>query len=143
MKKTQLTSIEAHRLHEVLERVPFARLLGIHLEEVERGSATFYLDMRDELAQTEGLMHGGAVASLIDTAAAFAVMTLLERGQKTATVDFTIHYLRPVTQGRIKARARVLREGRRLVSISVEVADEVNTLTATALTTYVKRTGNR
>jgi acyl-CoA thioesterase len=139
MKETELTPVELGRLRKAFASVPFLRLLDIKLGEAERGSATLYLDARDELGRMEGIMHGGAIASLIDTAAAFAVLTLLEPGQKTSTVDLTVHYLHPVLQGRIRARARVLRAGRRLVSVAVEVRADGEALIATALTTYVKR----
>ena len=104
-----------------------------------RGSATFALEVREELTRMGGLLHGGAVASLLDTAAAFAVHTLLEPGATTVTIDLTLHFLRPVTSGRVEARARVLREGRRVVIIVVEVTDQTGVLTATATTTYLKQ----
>lgn len=141
MNETQLTAAELERLHEAVARIPYARLLGIELIGAERGAATLALNVRDELTRMEGIMHGGAVASLLDTAAAFAVITLLEPGQRTVTVDLTIHYLRPVTRGQVRAHARVLRDGRRLVIVSIEVRDQLDALTATAITTYVKQGG--
>ena len=106
MKKTALTDEEKTRLHDALRKVPFAQLLGLELGEIERGEATFHLAVREELKQNKGLMHGGVTASLIDTAAAFAAVTLLEPGQSTTTIDLTIHYLRPLTAGRATAHAR-------------------------------------
>lgn len=139
MKETE--SAEFEHLRELFARVPFAHLLGIEFVSAERGAATFGLTLRDELTRMEGIMHGGVIASLLDTAAAFAVHTILEPGQRTLTVDLTVHYLRPVLEGRIEARARVLRAGRKLVILAVEVsnADENRHLIATATTTYVKQ----
>lgn len=134
-----LTSEELARLREVFAGVPFAQLLGLEFVGAARGAATFALDARAQLTRMEGIMHGGALASLLDTAAAFAVHTLLPPGGRTVTVDLTIHYLRPVSSGRVEARARVLREGRRLVILSVEATDEIGVLVATATTTYVKQ----
>lgn len=139
MSEARLPDSEIARLREMFAQVPYARLLGIELIEAERGAASLALGARPELTRMRGIIHGGAIASLADTAAAFAVLTLLEAGQGTVTVDLTIHYLRPVSQGRIEARARVLREGRRLVIIGVEVTDHTGVLTATATTTYVKQ----
>ena len=140
MKDIELTEAERSRLREAFARVPFICFLGFKLGELNRGAATLELDLRPELTQTEGLMHGGAIASLLDTAAAFAVITLLEPGQKTSTVDLTIHYLRPITSGQITAHARVLRAGKRLVTVAIDVTDQSGTLISTALTTYAKRT---
>ena len=133
-----LTDDEMERLRESFAQVPYARLLGIEFVGAERGAATCALNIKEELTRMEGLMHGGAIASLLDTAAAFAVLTLLEPGQHTVTVDFTIHYLRPLTEGAIRAQARVLRAGRRLVIVSIEAKDRSGALTATAITTYVR-----
>lgn len=130
--------METERLREAFARVAYAQLLGIKLEETTRGRATLSLEWRAELSRMEGIMHGGAIASLIDTASAFAVLSLLELPERTVTVDLTLHFLRPVSNGRIEARARVLRSGRRLATVSVEVSNEAGLLIATALTTYIK-----
>lgn len=102
----------------------------------ERGAATVALDLREELTRHEGLMHGGALASLLDTASAFAVLSLLEPGERTVTVDLTIHYLRPVLEGEVRAHARVLRKGRRIATLTIEATDSAGALSATAITTY-------
>ena len=83
-------------------------------------------------------MHGGALASLADSASAFAVLSTLEKDEQTVTADLTLHYLRPVTEGKLTARARVLRGGRRVATVSVEIFNESDTLVVTALTTYIK-----
>jgi uncharacterized protein (TIGR00369 family) len=134
-----LTPEETARLEEALARVPYARLLGLELVSAERGAATFALDWREELSRMEGILHGGALVSLLDTAAAFAVMTLLAPGGRTVTVDLTVHFLRPVSAGRLEARARVLRDGRRICVIQIEATDQTGVLISTATTTYVKQ----
>ena len=126
------------RIEHAIEAVPYARLLGIELEKVVSGEATLTLAIRPELSQNHGVVHGGAIASLIDTATAFAILTLLEPEERVTTVDLTISYLRPGFEGQLRATARVLRQGRRLLATSAEVTDEGGTLLATALSTYIK-----
>lgn len=132
----ELPPEEAERLRGIFERIPYLRLLGLEFISARRGEARFALEHRPELTRHEGLMHGGAVASLMDTASAFAVLTLLSEGQTTVTVDLTIHFLRPVLGGRVEATARVLRAGRRLATLAIDVTDPAGKLTATATTTY-------
>ena len=139
MSETQLTPEELARLRESFSQVHFARLLGMEFVAAERGNATVALDVREELTRMGGIMHGGAIVSLLDTAAAFAVHTLLEPGIQTVTVDLTVHFLRPVAAGRIESRARVLRAGRRIIVISAEVTDLTGVLIATATTTYARQ----
>jgi acyl-CoA thioesterase len=136
---TQLTPEELARLREAFSQVHFARLLGLEFVAAERGAATFALEAREELTRMGGILHGGVIVSLLDTAAAFAAHTLLEHGIQTVTVDLTVHFLRPVSAGRIESRARVLRAGRRILVINAEVTDPTGVLIATATTTYVRQ----
>ena len=139
MSAAELTGEELSALRETFARIPYVGLLGMEFVGAGRGSAAFALDFREELSRMEGIMHGGAIASLLDTAAAFAVHTLLGPGGRTVTVDLTLHFLRPVSGGRLEARARVLREGRRIVIIGAEATDETGVLIAVATTTYVRQ----
>jgi uncharacterized protein (TIGR00369 family) len=130
------------RIREAFASVPYAKLIGLELGKMRPGEAKLHLDIRNELKQNQGVVHGGAVASLIDTAAAFAVVTRLESGERVTTTDLTIHYLRPITSGRLTATARVVRGGRRLFVLSVEVTDDREVLIATAVTSYLKLAQN-
>ncbi|HEX7955816.1 MAG TPA: PaaI family thioesterase, partial [Pyrinomonadaceae bacterium] len=71
-----------------------------------------------------------------DTAAAFAVHTVLEPGAGTVTVDLTVHFLRPASSGLVLARARVLRRGRRVIILQVDAEDSAGALIATSTMTY-------
>ena len=132
-----LSAEDEQRLREIFRKIPYVQLIGIELVALERGAATLRLAMRDELMRNGGIAHGGVIASLIDTASAFAVMSRLEPGQNTTTIDLTIQYLRPLSKGQARARARVLRSGRRVAVVSVDVTDGREVLAATALTSYL------
>ncbi|MCA1565628.1 MAG: PaaI family thioesterase [Acidobacteria bacterium] len=138
MSEIPLTPEQLSRLREGISRIPYAHLLGISFETATRGAATLSMSARPELERFGGIMHGGALASLADTASAFAVLTTLEPEEQTVTVDLTLHYLRPVTEGKLTARARVVRAGRRVATVSIEIFNESGALVVTALTTYLK-----
>lgn len=138
MSETQITAAQLRRIQKAIAAVPFARLLGIELDDIARGTATLAVNVRKELMQNQGVVHGGAIASLIDTATAFAIISLLAPGEKVTTVNLAISYLRPATGGRLKAVARVVRGGHRLFVVSAEVFDKQGTLITTALSTYIK-----
>jgi uncharacterized protein (TIGR00369 family) len=121
-----------------LDTVPFAKLIGLELDSIESGFAVMSLRIRDDLKQNNGIVHGGVIASLIDTVMAFAIIPLLAGGERTTTVNLTINYLRPLTSGRATATARVLRAGRRVIAVSADVSDEYSNLVATALSTYLR-----
>jgi len=138
MSKNELDPARVARAREAFASVPYARLIGLELGEVGRGEVSIHLEVRDELRQNQGVVHGGAVASLIDTAAAFAVLTQLEVNERVTTTDLTIHYLRPASTGRLTATARIVRGGRRLFVLSVDVTNDQKVPVATAVTSYIK-----
>jgi uncharacterized protein (TIGR00369 family) len=138
MNEEPLTADQLRRIKGALQKVPFAKFVGIELEDVQPGLAMLALDVREELKQNHGVVHGGVVASLIDSAAAFAVISVLSPDERATTADLTISYLRPLTKGRTRCAARVLRAGRRLIVVSAELWDDAGNLAATALTTYIK-----
>ena len=121
-----------------LDHVPFAKLLGIEVDSVEPGHAVLSMRVRDDLKQNHGIAHGGSVAALIDSAMAIAIMPMLGENERTTTVDLTIHYLRPLTEGTARASARVVRAGRRVITVSAELFNHKGDLAATALSTYLR-----
>ena len=121
-----------------LDDVPFAKLLGIEVDLLEPGHAVLSMKMRDDLMRNGGIAHGGAVATLIDSAMAFAIIQLLGESEHTVTVDITIHYLRPLSAGTARASARVVRAGKRVITVSAELFDHNDKLSATAISTYLR-----
>jgi len=121
-----------------LDDVPFAKLLGIEVDLLEPGHAVLSMKMRDDLMRNGGIAHGGAVATLIDSAMAFAIIQTLGENEHTVTVDLTIHYLRPLSQGTARASARVVRAGKRVITVSAELFDHHDKLSATAISTYLR-----
>ena len=138
MSTSQLTETQRKRIEDALSTVPFAKLLGIKLDAIEAGEATLSLHIREEFKQNAGVVHGGVIASLIDSATAFAILPLLNPDERTTTVDLTISYLRPLVAGVVVARAKVLRAGRRMIATSAELFDDDGKLAATALSTYIR-----
>jgi uncharacterized protein (TIGR00369 family) len=138
MSKEPLDPAKAERARRAFASVPYARLLGMELGALESGKASTHLTVRDDLRQNQGVVHGGAIASLIDTAAAISLLTQIELQERVTTTDLTIHYLRPVTTGRITATARVVRRGQRLMVLNVEVTNDQHVCLATAVTGYIK-----
>lgn len=123
---------------KIFEEIPYVRHLGMRLSELEKGFAVVEMDFAAHLQQNRGLLHGGATASLIDTATAFAVASMLGEGESASTVEMTVHYLRPVTFGKISAEAKILRAGKRLFTVNADVSDSDGRIVATSLATYSK-----
>ena len=110
---------------DMIDRAPYHRLLKFDFVSQDIGAARVRLgiNLRPELMRSnsgDGL-HGGAIASLIDVAAFFAVR--LAAGRGGATVGLSVDYLRPVTGARAEAEAYVVKSGRTQALADVEVFD--------------------
>jgi len=121
-----------------LDNLPFAKLIGMRLVDMRPNEAVIEIEMRDDLKQPSGVLHGGVTATLIDTAMAFAVRTYLTDTEPTATIDLTVHYLRPLVEGKAICTARVVRPGKRIFTVSADVHNEQGKLIATGLSTYTR-----
>lgn len=135
---TEITEEQKEYAANALHSLPFAQLIGMRLVDLRLDEAVIAVDMRDDLRQPSGVLHGGVTATLIDTAMAFAVRTRLEKEAKTATIDLTVHYLRPHWSGMATCTARVLRAGNRIFAVTADVTNEEGELIATGLSTYTK-----
>jgi uncharacterized protein (TIGR00369 family) len=92
---------------------PFERLLHMNIVEALDGRATLTMPFLLDFAQGGGLMHGGALVTLADTAVVMAIKSILDEGTHFATISMETKFLYPVKQGIVTARARVAhREGR-------------------------------
>jgi acyl-CoA thioesterase len=92
---------------------PFERLLHLSIVEAVNGRATLTMPFLLDFAQGSGLLHGGALVSLADTAVVMAIKSLLPEGTHFATVAMDVKFLYPVKQGTVTARAQATRrEGR-------------------------------
>ena len=117
-------------------------LLGFDVESVHDGRAIFRMDVRPKHKQIHGVVHGGILAALADTAAAIAAYTVIPRGMELATLELKINYLEPVPGGRVKADARVLRSGRNFIVTECEIFNETGSLAAKAMLTFSAASGH-
>ena len=123
---------------QLLERAPFATMLGLKIESAANGAATVRMPFNLRILNDGGPMaavHGGAIAALADVAACAAVWSLAAT-TRTATISLTVNYTGFAVNSDLIARARVKRAGRSIASLSVEISDASDALIADALVTY-------
>ncbi|UCG38577.1 MAG: PaaI family thioesterase [bacterium] len=115
-----------------VDLAPFERTLGIRIDEAAAGEAVLSMPFTVKLAQGKGLLHGGAITTLADTAAAMAIKTLLPENTHFATVEMTTSFLAPVRGGTVTARARAVPdpEEKRTYGGEVQVLDAGGTVVA-------------
>ena len=112
----------------------FHRFVGIELVELHADGATMRLELGDEHRDAQGVVHGGAIFTLADSAIGSGIYKVL--GKPCTTAEMKINYLRPVTGNVLTARSHILRAGSRLVVARAEVRSGSSRV-AEALSTFV------
>jgi uncharacterized protein (TIGR00369 family) len=139
IKKPPLLPDDPEQRYAMLKMVgevaPYYKTLGMIVDHLEPGLARLSLCMRRELSQALGIMHGGAIASVADSAVALALLTTTGQKNRIVTVEFKINYLAPVVDGTVVAEAKILFKGRDLAygEVDIRVGE---TLVARATSTY-------
>lgn len=103
---------------------PFERLLNIHIVEAADGRAVLTMPFFIDYAQGGGLMHGGALVSLADTAVVMAIKSVIPPLSHFATIALEAKYLLPVKKGIVTAEARVVHQEGRILKGRATLYDE-------------------
>jgi uncharacterized protein (TIGR00369 family) len=120
---------------------PFEEYVGMRIDEAVDGRAVMSMPFKVKLCQGKGLMHGGAITALADTAVAIAIKTLLPEGTHFATVEMGLRFHAPVRGGSVKAVAHVAERDERTIKGEAEVFDQDGVKVATFHSVFkVKRT---
>lgn len=115
---------------------PLGWVLGLHYVERARGHTACYIDVGPQHHNPGKIAHGGIAFTLADSAMGAAVYTLLEAGQRCATIELKINYLAPVVEGRTTATANVISKRRHTAVVTSEVHDKDGELVAIAQGTF-------
>jgi uncharacterized protein (TIGR00369 family) len=109
----------------------------MELATVERGRVVFDIVAEELHENPMGTMHGGIVATLVDSAMGCAVLSMLPAGTSYTTLELKTNYVRPIVQttGRVHAEGRVVHLGSRVATTEAQVVDDAGTLYAHATST--------
>ena len=136
-----MTDLTLEVAQKLLAAQPFSLLVGARVTAFGHGGATLELDIREDLQQQNGFLHGGVLAYAADNAITFAAGSAL--GPDVLTGGFTISYLRPARGTILRADAKVAHAGRRQATCTCELttidAAGTPTLCAIAQGTVIAR----
>ncbi|TQC41251.1 PaaI family thioesterase [Rhodococcus sp. WS4] len=117
-----------------IDAPPVIRLVGAQFVAADEGSAVFTLTPHESHYNPIGSVHGGIIATLLDSAAACAVHTTLDEKTAYTSLDLSLKYLRAVTidTGVVTCTGSVTHRGRRTALATAELRDDAGRLLATA-----------
>ena len=110
-------------MDSLIETMPFARHLGIELSEADRSEVRAHLAWAQHLCTSGGVLHGGVVMALADTAGALCAFLNLPEGAATSTIESKTNFFRGVREGTVEAIARPLHVGRSTVVVQTDLYD--------------------
>ena len=124
-------------LRSHVDKMPFNALLGIRVLRFHSDGLTVECAVKEELLNSAGVLHGGVLATLADAAVGIALARHFEGKRPFTTTELKINYMRPVSEGKVRARARLLKVGTRLCVGSVEMKNAADQMVAAALLSYM------
>ena len=135
----QLTGLERmrHFQEQANERFGFAKFLAYEIEQVESGDVVLRYEPLGEHMNLLATIHGGVMASLLDTVMGCALMTTLDAGEQHTIIDLHTKFVRPVTldSGPLKVCGIVDYRGRRQCTMSGKIFAPNDKLCATGFAT--------
>lgn len=114
----------------------FTNHVGARVDRTDGGRAVVTLQADDNHANRHGTVHGGALATLIDTAMGAAVSSKFDGEQAPVTIEMKVTYLEPAHLGLLTAKAEVRRAGKRITIVETEVLNDSGDMVAHGIGTF-------
>lgn len=130
-----------HALQESVRQSPYPNLIGMRIASIEFDACRIVLELGERHMQPFGIVHGGVLATLIDTATFWAGFLRLPEDAGLVNVDLKLNYLKAVAGGKLRAEGRCLRAGRQISYSEASVFDEKDELIAHGTSTLMALPG--
>ena len=102
---------------------PFVDLLGLTFNECDDGRSVCSVQVRPELLNSQGILHGGVAYAVADSGMGFALHSCIGDDEKVATLEVQIVYFKAVKSGTLTCNARVVHRSKRLGTVEAELTD--------------------
>jgi uncharacterized protein (TIGR00369 family) len=122
---------------KVLNSSPMYKHIGMKVIEAGEGKSKLMMSVSPELLNVYGMLHGGAVASLLDSACSIAAGTFLEPGEICVTVDLRVNFIANLSSGEIIAEGTLIHKGKQTCVARAEARDQGGNLIAAAMSTHL------
>ena len=120
---------------------PIAQLIGFDLTSVKPGEAVIEFQSTAAHTNPMGTLHGGVLCDIADAAMGLAYAANLGEGESFTTLELKINFLKPIWKARLRAVARVVKQGRTTGLVECDVTDDKGSLVARATSTCLTLRG--
>ena len=128
-------------VQEMVHASPYPALIGLVIAALDFDSCRIELTLRKDHLQPFGIVHGGVLATLIDTATFWAAFMRLPDDAGLVNVDLKLNYLKAVVDGNLRAEGECLRAGRQISYTVASVYNDANELVAHGTSTMMALPG--
>jgi uncharacterized protein (TIGR00369 family) len=128
-------------VQESVHTAPYPELIGMKIAALDFDSCRIELELGDRHLQPFGIVHGGVLATLIDTATFWAGFLRLPEDAGLVNVDLKLNYLKAIAGGHLHAEGRCLRAGRQISYAEARVFDAAGELVAHGTSTLMALPG--
>ena len=128
MSELQLNPRYTEAVAILVNESPYFSLLSMEIKDLQWGTCIMEVELAEKHLQPFGNVHGGAIASLVDATAFWAVFPQVERGKGLTTVEMKLNYLAPAQKGKLVAQGRCIKMGKTLALGDASVTNGEGTL---------------
>jgi len=125
------------QIRDFAAHIPVLRTLGFRLTDIQRGFVVFEGQVTEGLTQN-GILHGGVLAAILDTACAAAAISVDFPDSYATTAGLQVSYLRSIKQGTFRAEGQCIKSGKNLLFSEASVRDSSDELLATASSQLIR-----
>ena len=136
MKNNYFNSLD--ELPDMINQTPFYRTIAMELVRVNHEGSMVRLKSDEKHKNLLGVIHGGALASLADSACSLSLVPYLKEGETMITISLHIDYIATGSKGDLIGKGKVIHRGRRLIRAEAVITDEEERLIARGCATLIK-----
>jgi uncharacterized protein (TIGR00369 family) len=130
MSEPRLNPKYTEAISDVVNRSPYFSLLSMTIKELEWGTSVLEVELEEKHLHPFGYVHGGAIASVMDASAYWAVFPQVKDSMGLTTVEIKVNFLAPVKEGKLVAKGRCIKIGKTLALGDATIYDEKGNLLA-------------
>lgn len=119
-------------IQQIIRADPFlSGIKGIEISDSGEGMIELDVPFQENILRTGGIMHGGAIMTLLDSAGGLSILTLGNLVNQV-TINLNTNFVRPVSAGPVKVRSQVVKSGKNISFCNIELRDGNGEICATA-----------